>query len=145
MFPIMPFGYGNSSVKKGSGQSRHQGGLFSQNYLEDIMGLGFHADVLEQEDRYIIEAELPGVEQDNIDIDVSEHLLTITATKKTKCNLEEAKYHCRERSLGTFERSFNIKNINLDRITADFHNGVLKIELPKMESSCAFHCKIEIK
>ncbi len=145
MFPIMPFGFGNSSVQRGAGRSQNKGGLFSQNYLDDIMGLGFHADVLEQEDRYIVEAELPGVEKEDIDIDVKEHQLTITATKRTKCNLEEAKYHCQERSLGTFERNFNLRNINLDRITADFHNGILKIELPKMETSCAFHCKIEIE
>ena len=145
MFPIMPFGLGDSSVKRTKGQSRHQGGLFSQKYLEDIMGLGFHVDVLEQDARYIVEAELPGVDKEDIDIEVSDHLLTITATKKTKCNLEEAEYHCKERNLGTFERSFNIKNINLDEIAADFHNGVLKIELPKVESSCAFHCEIEVE
>ena len=145
MFPIMPFGFGNSSVQRGEGPSRHQAGIFSQNYLDDMMGLGFHADVAEQDDRYIVEAELPGVDKDDIDIDVTEHRLTITATKKTTCNLDEAKYHCMERSLGTFERTFNLRNINLDRISAGFHNGILKVELLKMETDCNFHCKIEIE
>ncbi len=145
MFPIMPYGLGNSSVQRGASRFQNQGGLFSQNYLDDIMGLGFHVDVLEQDDRYIVEAELPGVKKEEVDIDVSENQLTITTTKRTKCNLEEAEYHCRERNLGTFERSFNLRNINLDRITADFHNGILKVELPKSETSCASHCRIEIE
>ncbi len=145
MFQIMPFGYGNSSVQKGGARPQNQGGLFSQNYLDDMMGLGFHADILERDDGYIVEAELPGGDKEDIDIDVTEHRLTITATKKTKCNLDEARYHCQERSLGTFERTFKLRNINVDRIAANFHNGMLKVELSKLETTCNFHCKIEIE
>ena len=144
MFEMMsPHSHGRKIRSKGR-RGPHQGGLFSQHYLNDLMGLGFHTDVIEKTDKYIIEAELPGVAREDIEIELEDHLLTITATKKTTCDAEENDYVCQERNLGTFQRSFKVKNVKEDQITASYENGLLQIDLPKTKKESKEQRKIKI-
>ncbi len=145
MFEMMsPRGYGKKIKRRGR-RTPQYGGLFSQHYLNDMMGLGFQADVIEKREKYIIEAELPGVARDDIEIELEDHLLTISATKKTHCDAEEEDYLCQERTLGTFQRSFKLKNVKEDQIKASYENGMLLINLPKREADSPDQRKIEIE
>ncbi len=145
MFQIMqPYGYGKKKRKRLK-NSPHYGGLFSQNYLDDVMGLGFHTDIIDKTDKFIIEAELPGVEKEDISVELEEDELTISATKKTSCDASEDDYICQERNLGTFERKFKVTNIKEEDIKAEYNNGVLKVELPKLNQEIMKQRKIEIE
>jgi HSP20 family protein len=89
-------------------------------------------DVFDADDHIELSAELPGVDQEDIDVSVLEGVLTITGEKKsTRESSEGARVV--ERSFGSFKRSFRLNDmIDADNITASFKNGVLVLTLPKV-------------
>jgi len=89
-------------------------------------------DVFDAEDHIELSAELPGVEQDDVDVSVLEGVLTITGEKKSSRESNEGA-RVVERSFGSFKRSFRLNDmIDADNITASFKNGVLVLTLPKV-------------
>ncbi|MEQ8393202.1 MAG: Hsp20/alpha crystallin family protein [Thalassospira sp.] len=89
-------------------------------------------DVFDGEDHIELSAELPGVEQDDVDVSVLDGVLTITGEKKSTRETNEGA-RVVERSFGSFKRSFRLNDtIDADNITASFKNGVLLLTLPKV-------------
>ena len=85
-------------------------------------------DIYEDESHLIIEADLPGVVKEDIDIDVTDHTLTVSGERKKKEEIEDKYYHHVERSYGTFRRSIELpREIDRDKIDASFIDGTLKI------------------
>jgi HSP20 family protein len=96
--------------------------------------MAFRTDVKETDEAYILEAELPGFSKENIAIDVDDNYLTITAERKTEKNDESNKnYIRRERSYGSFTRSFDITGIDNSAISAKYTDGILELTLPKQK------------
>lgn len=94
--------------------------------------LSIKADVRETEDAYRIEAELPGLDESNIDVSVSDGRLTITGEKKEETKEDGEDYHLTERHYGSVKRTFPVpETVDLGKAAANFKNGVLKITLPK--------------
>ncbi len=93
---------------------------------------GFRVDVKEQENAYVIEAELPGVKQDQIELSVENDVLTVSAEMNTEKNEKNESYLYSERRTGHMSRSFNLEGIRQDGITAAYKDGVLTVTLPKM-------------
>ena len=93
-------------------------------------------DVRDEGDSYTLEADLPGVNKDNLKVEVSGGMLTISAEydEKKEEKGEDDKYVYRERRCGSMRRSFNVEGIREDDITAEFKDGVLKLTLPKQET-----------
>ena len=93
-------------------------------------------DVRDEGDSYTLEADLPGVSKDNLKVEVSGGMLTISAEydEKKEEKGEDDKYVYRERRCGSMRRSFNVEGIREDDITAEFKDGVLKLTLPKQET-----------
>ena len=92
-------------------------------------------DVNENDKQFTLEAELPGYTQDEVKVGVQKHVLTISSEKDSKNSQgkEGSKYLVRERCYRAFERSFILpEGIDEDSITADFENGILKVNLPKL-------------
>jgi HSP20 family protein len=103
-------------------------------------------DIYETPEKVVIEAEVPGVEKDNIKIEYSNGVLTIKGERKLEKEVKEEDYHRLERSYGSFQRSFSIPStVDPDKINAVYKNGVLKIELPKQEKAKPKEIKIEVK
>lgn len=98
-------------------------------------GAGYLApriDVREDEHAITVCAELPGLEQKDVEITLAEKILTIRGEKKTEAEEQRGECHYSERSFGTFQRRIAIDaEIEDDKITADFANGVLTVTLPK--------------
>ncbi len=102
------------------------------------------SDIYETEDHVKIHLDLPGMGKENVDIQLTgNNTLTIRGERKFE-EVDKAKYHRVERFYGTFTRSFVLpSNVEADKITASFKDGVLEVVLPKVESAKAR--KISIK
>ncbi|MCT4632947.1 MAG: Hsp20 family protein [Firmicutes bacterium] len=92
----------------------------------------FSVDVMEFEDKYIIEADLPGFLKENVEIEYENNYLTIKASKEDKYQDSEMNFIRRERKNGVFRRSFLVENIDVEHVEAVFKNGVLMISVKKL-------------
>jgi HSP20 family protein len=103
-------------------------------------------NVEEHEDRFEITADLPGMEKENINIEVQDNVLTIKGERKYEKEEKEAEYHICERSYGTFQRAFTLpENVKTDDIDAEYKDGVLKLALPKIEPAKPKEIKVKVK
>lgn len=100
-------------------------------------------DIFEDENRLIVEAELPGMNREDFEISAENNVLTLKGERKFEKKTEGDNYHRIERSYGAFTRQFTLpQTVTADGASADFENGVLRIALPKREETKAR--KIEI-
>ena len=101
-------------------------------------------DISENETAFEVRAEVPGIDKKDIDITLSEGLLTIKGEKKVENEEKNEKYHMRESGYGSFSRSFQLSSdVENERIEASYKDGVLKISLPKAEAAAPK--RIEVK
>ncbi len=101
-------------------------------------------DVAETEKEIEITAELPGLEEKDVQINVADNVLTIKGEKKAEKEEKEKDYRLIERSYGSFERSLELPaGVNADAIKADIDKGVLKVVIPKPAPSQVK--KVEVK
>ncbi len=90
-------------------------------------------DVKEEESRYLLEAELPGVSEKDVEVKVEENLLTISSVKNENKEEKREGYLIRERKSCDFTRSFVLpKEVDKEKISASYSNGVLLLEIPKL-------------
>jgi len=93
-------------------------------------------DVSETETEIRVRAELPGLTQDSIEINLQDNVLTLTGEKKQEEKEEQENFHRVERCYGSFTRSFTLPAaVKSDAVQATFKNGVLLITLPKAEEA----------
>jgi len=92
-------------------------------------------DIKETEKEYILEADLPGFKKENINVEYHDEVLTVSAKKNDEIKEEKDSYVRRERNYGEISRSFHVDNIREEEIKGEYKNGVLRIILPKAESS----------
>lgn len=107
----------------------------------------FRTDVIDQGDSYLLQAELPGFQKEDINIDLKNDLLTISASHKEEKDEEDKnKYIRRERYYSSYSRSFRVNNIEAGDIDASYNNGILEVKFPKkdIENKEAVR-KIEVK
>jgi HSP20 family protein len=103
-------------------------------------------DVAEDERAYHITAELPGMSDKDIEVNLSGDTLTISGEKREEREEKEKNYHFSERRYGSFRRSFAVpQGIDRDKIEASFKNGVLALTLPKTPDAMQRQKKIEVK
>lgn len=103
-------------------------------------------DVAETKNEIVVKAEVPGLEPKDIDISLSDGVLTIKGEKKQEREEKEENYHLVERSYGSFTRSIRLpKEVQSDKINASYKNGVLKVVLPKSEEAKKKEVKIKVQ
>ena len=103
-------------------------------------------DVCEADNEIDIEAELPGLDEKDIDVTLSGDMLTIRGEKKTDKQQKKNNYYVSERSYGSFSRCIGLPfDADPNKITAKFDKGVLHIAIPKPENVTAKTAKIPIK
>jgi HSP20 family protein len=103
-------------------------------------------DIVDKEKAYEITAELPGMDESNIDVKFSDGTLTITGEKKDEKEEKKKDYYLSERRYGSFQRSFGVPDgVDADKIEATFKNGVLSVTLPKTAEAQKSEKKIGIK
>ncbi len=104
-------------------------------------------DIRDEGNSFVLEAELPGFEKSDISLDINGDSLILSAEHKTENSEKDkdGKYIRRERSYGSYRRSFDISGIDADNIGAEYKNGVLYVDLPKKAASAPETKKLEIK
>ena len=102
-------------------------------------------DIRETENAYILESDLPGFSREDIHAEIKDGYLTIRAEHKSENEDNSESYLRRERSYGSFSRTFDLDGIDAEAITASFKNGVLTLELPKMQQKVEEARKVEIQ
>lgn len=103
-------------------------------------------DIYEDKDRIVLKADLPGIEQKDITLDVEANRLTLKGERRLEKETREENFHRIERSYGSFVRSFSLPTtVDAEKISASFKNGVLEVTLPKKEEIKPKQITIEAK
>ena len=103
-------------------------------------------DLVEKDDAYEITAELPGMDEKNVEIKLSNHTLTIKGEKNEVKEDKQKDYYQSERRYGSFQRSFQLpEGVDADKIDANFAKGVLTVKLPKTAEAKKAEKKITVK
>lgn len=122
--------------------------IFNEPFFNDfpMTSAGkFKVDVKDKGSEYELTAELAGLKKEEISLDYNNGYLTISAQKKEEQHEEKENYIRRERHFGSMSRSFYIDDIDESKITAEFANGILTINLPKATVEVQQSKKIPIK
>jgi HSP20 family protein len=93
-------------------------------------------DVTEKNDKFTVSVELPGMKKEDIKLSLQNSVLTITGTKNRESEPKDDRFHRIERSFGTFCRTINLAStVDASGIDADFKDGILTVNLPKVEEA----------
>lgn len=134
MFGLVPFRFNNGENNRGLSINDMFNDFFNDDMLSEFNSSGsFKTDIKENPEGYVVHAELPGVNKEDINIDYNNNYLTISAIKNNEFEEKKDNYIRRERSYGSVSRGFYINNVDKNSIKAKFDNGVLSIELPKKD------------
>ncbi|MCX7956319.1 MAG: Hsp20/alpha crystallin family protein [Endomicrobia bacterium] len=103
-------------------------------------------DVWEDNDKYVVEAELPGFDKKDIDINITDDILTIKASRKQEQEKKEKNYYYAERSYGEFIRSLRLPTeVDKKSVKAKYDKGVLELTIPKTKEAKEKTTKVEIE
>lgn len=140
MSSLIPFNRRNNELQTGLG------GVFSlfdigrafENFFNDsffpahfMNSAQMKVDIKENDKEYVLEAELPGIDKEDISLEVRNNMLTISVNRDEKIEEKRDNYIRRERRACSMARSFSLENVNADKITAKHENGILTVVLPK--------------
>ena len=93
-----------------------------------------HFDISETEKEYVISGEIPGIDVKDLNVTLTNGIITIKGEKKNESEKKEKNYHRIERHYGSFERSFRVPdNVKTDKLNANYKDGILELSLPKDE------------
>ena len=116
--------------------------LFDE-FLSDVEVKGMSSDVYVKDNYYHIEIDLPGLNKEDINIEINQGIIHVKASKETEEASEDKKYIRHERQYNKLERSFYFSDIDEENIKAEFKNGTLHLTLPKKQEEVKRQITIE--
>lgn len=103
-------------------------------FTRELVGWSPSLDLYETSEAFIVEADLPGVKEEDISVDVDGNNLILQGRRAFKRDYSNGKFHCQERCFGDFTRQITLpESVDKDKIRAEFSNGVLKVILSKIK------------
>jgi HSP20 family protein len=103
-------------------------------------------DIFEEGDGVVVKAELPGMKREDVEVSLTDDVITISGEKKKEEKVEKKNYYSLERTYGSFTRSFRLPaEVQTDKAKAKFESGVLEIRIPKTEEAKKKTKKIPIE
>ncbi len=103
-------------------------------------------DLIEEENQYILKADVPGLEKDAIDITMTGNVLTLKGERKEESEKKSKNYYRLERQFGSFQRSIEFPtDVRGDQIKAGYKNGVLEITVPKAENAKPRQIRVDVQ
>jgi HSP20 family protein len=148
---LIPYGRRNKGLSQRPQSIFDIDSMFDNFFNDSFMPAWFtgdtqmRVDIKENEKEYIVEADMPGVKKEEINLELNNDRLTIAVERNEEINEERENYIRKERRSGSFSRSFYVENVKDDEIEAKFENGVLSIVLPKEKAGISKKNRIEIK
>ena len=148
MFGLIPY------VRKNAGLTRKDDFFGIDRLFDDFFNDSFFgrfavspvkADVRETEKEWLIDAELPGVDKNDIQIELNDGLLTLSVEQKKEISEEKENYIRRERAYGSYKRSFYVEDVKEDEIKASYKDGILSLNLPKANPDKKQNIKIDVQ
>ena len=121
---------------------------FEKNFFGGSMPVNTcKTDIRDEGEKYVMEAELPGFTKEDIKLDINGSYLVLTAEHKNEKDEKDdkGKYIRKERSYGSYTRSFDITGVDTENISAEYKDGILKIDLQKKASEEPPVKRLEIK
>jgi HSP20 family protein len=89
-------------------------------------------DLVETEDALVLRGDLPGMNEDDVDVEIKDNVLTVSGERRSENEEKGEGYHRVERAFGSFSRSLNLPHgIDPEKVEANFDNGVLEVRIPK--------------
>lgn len=120
--------------------------LFNDSFFPTLIGgSSIKVDIMENEREYVVEAELPGVSKEEINVDLKNDKLTISVQRKQEIDETRENYIRRERKSGALSRVFYLPNIKEEEVKARFSNGMLTLNLPKLKETEIKKQRIDIE
>ena len=104
----------------------------------------FRTDISDVGEAYRLEAELPGFNKEDININIEDERMTISVERKSESEDNKPNYLRRERFYGSYSRSFDLSGIDAGKISASYANGILSLDLPKQAASVPTSRRLEI-
>lgn len=109
---------------------------FFENFFKDVPSRTAarypSVDIREEKDKFVLEADMPGFTEKDVNVNVDNNVLYIESCREDKREEQEQGYLLRERQSCTFKRSFNLpEGVDVDKIKGEFKNGVLNLTVPK--------------
>ena len=114
------------------------------NSTTRAVNTAFHTDVIDNGDSFELDAELPGFKKEDIHLSIENDCLTISAERKLNKDEKLPNFVKRERFYGSCSRSFDLTGIDVDKISAAYVDGVLKLTLPKESEEVPVSRSIQI-
>jgi HSP20 family protein len=103
-------------------------------------------DIFEEGDNVVVKAELPGIKKEDVDVSMTDNVISISGEKKKEEKVERKNYYREERSYGSFTRSFRLPmEVQTDKAKAQFKEGILEIRIPKTEEAKKREKKVSIE
>lgn len=103
-------------------------------------------DILDEKDHILVRADLPGMKQEDISVEVADNTLTIKGERKHESETKDGKTYRAERSYGAFLRSFTLPaGVDAAKVAAAYKNGVLEVRVPKLAQAQTKQIKVEVK
>jgi HSP20 family protein len=103
-------------------------------------------DIFTEGDNVVVKTELPGMKKEDIDVSLTKDTITISGEKKKEEKIEKKDYYSFERSYGSFKRSFSLPSeVQTEKASAKFKNGVLEIRIPKTEEAKKKEKKVTVE
>jgi HSP20 family protein len=145
MFELSPFDRKHCDIN--TYNPFHELEEMRRSFFGDFPLAEFRTDIKDNGDSYLIEADLPGFKKEDINIDIDSNYLHIYAERHSEREEKDKKgnYITCERSYGSFSRRFNISSVKADEITAEYTDGVLRLTMPKKESTAVGSRRLEIQ
>ncbi|MGI5977261.1 MAG: Hsp20/alpha crystallin family protein [Candidatus Limivicinus sp.] len=147
MFEIIPFDQRMNRVASFS-PFRALDEMEHRLFGDDNLMSAFRTDIRDTGEAYVMEAELPGFKKEEINLDLSDDCLTISAEHKEETEEKDEKKNSfikRERYYGAYSRSFDVTGIDADKIEASYNDGVLRLNMPKKAENVPAVRRLEIK
>ena len=110
------------------------------------MEVSLKVDIFEEGDNFVLKAEVPGLKKEEIEVNLTDDMITVSGEKKKEEKVEKKNYYRVERSYGSFTRSFHLpKEVQTDKAKATFKDGVLEVKIPKTEAAKKKEKKVPVE
>jgi len=133
MFSLMP--YRNYVNRANRAMVNPFNDDFFRSFFDETAVSPFKVNIEEKDEGYVLTAELPGVKKEDVHVKVNNGVMYISAETHEETDNSDRHYLCRERRTGSYSRAFNLDGIDDAAITADYTDGVLTLNLPKLTPS----------